>query len=70
MNTDDQYSAQPDIVKQKLDEADEKENSNASLHALHRLQNQMRGRAEKSGFKSEEDVADWITESRRNEKTV
>lgn len=40
---------------------------NSTLYALQRLQNQMKGEAEKAGFNSEEDVADWITKSRREE---
>lgn len=40
---------------------------NSTLYALKRLQSQMKGEAEKAGFKSEEDVAEWITKSRREE---
>ena len=39
--------------------------NNPAASALQRFQNQMNGEAEKSGLFSEEDVADWITESRR-----
>lgn len=40
---------------------------NSAVYALMRLQEQMKGQAEKAGFFSEEDVADWITKSRREE---
>ena len=39
--------------------------NNPAASALQRFQKQMNGEAEKSGLFSEEDVADWITESRR-----
>ena len=40
---------------------------NSAIYALQRLQEQMKGEAAKAGFLSEEDVADWITNSRREE---
>lgn len=40
---------------------------NSAVYAIMRLQNQMRGEAEKAGLFSEEDVANWITQSRREE---
>ena len=40
---------------------------NSAVYAIMRLQNQMRGEAEKAGLLSEEDVANWITKSRREE---
>ena len=40
---------------------------NSAVYALQRFQEQMKGEAEKAGFFSEEDVADWITKSRRDE---
>lgn len=40
---------------------------NSAVYALQRFQEQMKGEAEKAGFFSEEDVADWITKSRRVE---
>ena len=40
---------------------------NSAVYAIMRLQNQMRGEAEKAGLLSEEDVAKWITQSRREE---
>ena len=40
---------------------------NSAVYAIMRLQNQMRGEAEKAGLLSEEDVANWITQSRREE---
>ena len=38
---------------------------NSAVFALMRFQEQMRGEGEKSGLFSEEDVANWITQSRR-----
>ena len=40
---------------------------NSAVFAIMRFQNQMRGEAEKAGLFSEEDVANWITQSRREE---
>ena len=40
---------------------------NSAVYAIMRLQNQMRGEAEKAGLFSDEDVANWITQSRREE---
>ena len=40
---------------------------NSALYAIQKFQKQMQGQAEKAGFSSEEDVADWITNSRREE---
>lgn len=40
---------------------------NSAVYAMKRLQEQMRGEAEKAGFSSEEDIARWITSSRREE---
>ena len=40
---------------------------NSAGFALQRFQEQMKGEAEKAGFFSEEDVANWITQSRRDE---
>ena len=42
---------------------------NSAVYALQRLQQQMKGEAAKAGFTSEDDVADWITNSRREEIT-
>ena len=41
---------------------------NSAVFALMKLQEEMRGEAEKAGFLSEEDVAEWITASRREGK--
>lgn len=38
---------------------------NSAVYALMRLQTQMKGKAEEAGLLSEEDVANWITKSRR-----
>ncbi len=38
---------------------------NSAIYALMKFQEQMNGEAEKAGFFSEEDVADWITSRRR-----
>ncbi len=40
---------------------------NSTIYALTRLQNQMKGQADIAGFVSEDDVAEWITCSRREE---
>ena len=40
---------------------------NSAVYALMKFQEQMKGEAEKAGFLSEEDIADWITSSRREE---
>ena len=42
---------------------------NSAVYALMRLQEQMKGEAEKAGFISEDDIAEWITKSRREENT-
>ena len=38
---------------------------NSAVYAMKKFQKQMNGEAEKAGFQSEEDISDWITESRR-----
>ena len=40
---------------------------NSAVYALMRLQEQMKGESEKAGFMTEEDVAEWITQSRRED---
>ncbi len=40
---------------------------NSAVYAMQQFQKQMQGEAEKAGFNSEEDVAAWITKSRREE---
>lgn len=40
---------------------------NSAIYALEKFQEQMRGEAEKAELFSEDDIADWITQSRRNE---
>lgn len=40
---------------------------NSAVYALMRLHEQMKGEAEKAGFMSEDDIAEWITNSRREE---
>lgn len=42
---------------------------NSAVYALKRFQKQMKGEAAKAGFKSEDDVTDWIAKSRREEDT-
>ena len=42
---------------------------NSAVYALMRLQEQMKGEAEKAGFLSEDDIAEWITNSRREENS-
>ena len=43
---------------------------NSAVYAMQKFQEQMKGQAEKAGFMSEDDVADWITQSRREESDV
>lgn len=40
---------------------------NSTIYALMRLQEQMKGKAEQAGFRSEDEIAEWITNSRREE---
>lgn len=40
---------------------------NSAVYALMRFQEQMKGEGEKTGLMSEDDVAEWITQSRREE---
>jgi AbrB family looped-hinge helix DNA binding protein len=40
---------------------------NSAIYALQRFQEQMKGEAAKAGLFSEDDVAEWITNSRREE---
>ena len=40
---------------------------NSAVYALMRFQEQMGGAAKKAGILSEEDIAEWITSSRREE---
>ena len=44
-----------------------REKSPANVHAMHMLQEQMKGQAAAAGLTSEDDVAEWITQSRREE---
>ena len=40
---------------------------NSAVYAMQRLQEQMKGQAAAAGLNSEDDVAEWITQSRREE---
>jgi len=40
---------------------------NSAVYAMMRFQDRMRGEAEKAGLFSEEDIARWISQSRREE---
>ena len=40
---------------------------NSAVYALKRLQKQMAGEADKAGITSENDIAEWITKSRRED---
>ncbi len=42
---------------------------NSAVYAMQKFQEQMRGHADLAGFASEEDAANWITNSRREENT-
>lgn len=41
-----------------------------ALDALKRFQEQMKGEGEKAGLYSDDDIAEWITESRREEEKL
>ena len=41
---------------------------NSAIYALMKFQEQMKGASKDAGFLSEEDVANWITASRREEE--
>ncbi|MBQ6121684.1 MAG: AbrB/MazE/SpoVT family DNA-binding domain-containing protein, partial [Clostridia bacterium] len=41
---------------------------NSTVYALMRFQEQMKGEAEKAGLFTEDDVTEWITQSRREDK--
>ena len=43
---------------------------NSVLYALRRFQGQMKNEAASAGFMSEEDVAEWITNSRREDNNT
>ena len=40
---------------------------NSAIYAMQKFQEQMKGEAEKAGFSSEEEVSNWITDTRREE---
>ena len=40
---------------------------NSAIYAMQKFQEQMKGQAALAGFTSEEDIADWMTNSRREE---
>ncbi len=40
---------------------------NSAVYALQKFQQQMKGQAVSAGFLAEEDIAEWITKSRRGE---
>ena len=40
---------------------------NSAVYAMQKFQEQMKGEAGKAGFVNEDDVAEWITSSRREE---
>ena len=40
---------------------------NSAFYAMQKFQEEMRGQAEVAGFESEEEIAEWIMESRREE---
>lgn len=42
---------------------------NSAVYALMRFQEQMKGEAESAGFASEDDIAEWITKSRREDNS-
>ncbi len=42
---------------------------NSAIYALERFQKQMKGKAAEEGFQSEDNIAEWITKSRRERMT-
>lgn len=40
---------------------------NSAIYSMQKFQRQMQGEAQKAGFNSEDDIAEWITKSRREE---
>ena len=40
---------------------------NSAVYAMRKFQEQMKDQAAQAGFESEDDVAEWITQSRREE---
>lgn len=40
---------------------------NSAIYAMQKFQRQMKGETAKAGFHSEEEIAEWITASRREE---
>ena len=42
---------------------------NSAIYALQRFQEQMKGKGEAAGLYNDEDIANWITESRREEES-
>ena len=40
---------------------------NSAVYAMRKFQDQMKDQAAQAGFESEDDVAEWITQSRREE---
>ena len=43
---------------------------NSTIYALRRFQEQMKNEAASAGFSSEEDIAEWITNSRREDNNT
>ena len=43
---------------------------NSTIYALRRFQEQMKNEATSAGFSSEEDIAEWITNSRREDNNT
>lgn len=43
---------------------------NSTIYALRRFQEQMKNEANSAGFQSEEDIAEWITNSRREDNNT
>lgn len=43
---------------------------NSAIYALKRFQKQMSGKAEAAGLYTDEDIANWITNSRREEESI
>lgn len=64
----------PDFVRRavmkSVHEEQERAARNGALLALKKLQKELEGAGEKAGLGSDEAIADWITESRRRERSA
>ncbi|MBR1553719.1 MAG: hypothetical protein IJ631_06905 [Schwartzia sp.] len=57
-------------VMKPIDEETRRDGKEAAMLAMKRLQGELEGAGKEIGLASDEDVADWITESRRKERAA